>query len=90
MKIKNQTDLEIMEDLVFEYIQENEVSPFVDIQSGEDTNTLQIDMDKEFENNLEKEITGSLEDVVGEFFTNLFKDIIENEENKGNEENPES
>jgi uncharacterized membrane protein YheB (UPF0754 family) len=92
MKTQNQktekalTDLEIMEKMVNEYVEKNEVSPFVDVKMGEDEGTLTVDMDKKFEEELQEKIEGSIEDVVGLYFTNLISEMVKSFESEDLEE----
>jgi len=69
------TDVEIVEKLVREYVQENEVSPFVDIQMEEE-GKMNVDMDSGFEKNV-KEQTSNLEQALSDYFSNFFREFME-------------
>ncbi len=73
------TNIEIIEKAVQEYVEKNEVSPFLDIEMGEE-NEVKIDMDTAFEENVTKLIIengSNIEEAMGEYFTSVIQEMIE-------------
>ncbi len=73
------TNIEIIEKAVQEYIEKNGVSPFLDIEMGEE-NEVKIDMDTAFEENVTKLIIengSNIEEAMGEYFTSVIQEMIE-------------
>jgi hypothetical protein len=75
------TPKEIVEAEVTKYIQENEVSPFVNIEMKEETNELNVDMDANFEALLTEQLGDDLQQGMSDYFTDIIKDMIERMEN---------
>ena len=73
------TPQEIVEQEVAIYIQENEVSPFANVEMG-DEGTLNVDMDQNFETKLQELLENegtNIEVALGDYFTEIIKDMVE-------------
>jgi hypothetical protein len=80
-----------IDDKVTEYVKENEVSPFNDIQEkqkdGKGTGELQVDMDAEFEKELVEHFGEETSKALGIYFTEIIKlAMIEMDENEKEKE----
>jgi hypothetical protein len=84
MSEKTLTELEKLEKIINKFIEVNERSPFIDIQFKEpenpeesESNTeLDISMEKEFEEVIEKELKDSSE-TLGLYFTKVLTEMVE-------------
>ena len=75
------TNLEKIEKAVNEFIEKNNVSPFIDIrvpENTEESNRIEIDMDEGFEKEM-TEIIGeeNLTEAFSEYFTKIIKDMLD-------------
>jgi len=78
------TPQEMIEKEVILYIEKNEVSPFANIEMG-DEGQLNVDMDQDFENKIQEklqEMDTSIEDALGEYFTSVIRELVEKLENE--------
>ena len=75
------TPKEIVEAEVQKYIQENEISPFANIEMQEKTNELNVDMDANFEAALKEQLGDNLQQGMSDYFTGVIREMIEKMEN---------
>ncbi len=75
------TNLEILEEEIIKYVEQNEVFPFANIDIKESGEII-VDVDKDFENKIKENIT-DIEETLGEYFTKVIKEklkAVEDEE----------
>ncbi len=75
------TNLEILEEEIIKYVEQNEVFPFANIDIKESGEII-VDVDKDFENKIKENIT-DIEETFGEYFTKVIKEklkAVEDEE----------
>jgi hypothetical protein len=78
---------EVVDTMVVEYVKDNEVSPFRDIQQTEgegDTISLSIDMDKDFEDKLQNKLKDKTNEALEVYFSRILELMAEDLE-----QNPE-
>ena len=73
---KTLTDLEIVEAEIAKYITENGVTPFANINLGKEGNTIEVDMDQQFENTVKEKVT-DFQEALGQYFQEIIRDLVE-------------
>jgi len=74
---ETQTNIEIVENLVTEYYKEHQESPFKDFQAKDD-DQVAVDMDVKFEKSITEVFGDRTSEVLGEYITDLIRNLMEN------------
>jgi len=80
------SEIKKLEGIINKYIEENNVSPFTDIKFvNDETGEIEVEMDTKFEKIIDEEFENPSK-VMGDYFTQVIKEIVETMEKEGKPE----